>query len=109
MSLESIESLKRLLCVAPQTSNSNTRPGTSPTRTGRRHAVPKRGTRGHVNWFRELFGFEEGNSYSKNQARFKMEGEELVCDTAPAPTAPSKCMLGEHVACTMLGHGQLRA
>ena len=40
---------------------------------------------GHTNWFRELFGFEEGSSYSKNKAHFKMDGEVLV--TATAPTA----------------------
>ena len=42
---------------------------------------------GHVNWFRELFGFEESNSYSKNQAHFKMDGEVLVCETAPTAAA----------------------
>ena len=42
---------------------------------------------GHVNWFRELFGFEEGNSYSKNQAHFRMEGDVLCCDTAPQAEA----------------------
>ena len=42
---------------------------------------------GHVNWFRELFGFEEGNSYSKNQAHFNMDGDVLACPTAPAAAA----------------------
>ena len=42
---------------------------------------------GHVNWFRELYGFEECNSYSKNQAMFRMDGEVLVCETAPTPAA----------------------
>ena len=40
---------------------------------------------GHANWFRELFGFEEGNSYSKNQAHFRMDGDTLVCKTSPYP------------------------
>jgi hypothetical protein len=42
---------------------------------------------GHVNWFRELFGFEEGNSYSKAQAHFQMDGEVLVCESAPTAAA----------------------
>lgn len=42
---------------------------------------------GHVNWFRKLWGFEEGNSYSKNQGHFRMEGLDLVCETAPDAAA----------------------
>ena len=42
---------------------------------------------GHTNWFRELFGFEEGNSFSKNQAHFSLDGDTLVCETAPNPAA----------------------
>mmetsp|Transcript_46574 Transcript_46574/g.76975 ORF Transcript_46574/g.76975 Transcript_46574/m.76975 type:complete len:351 (-) Transcript_46574:182-1234(-) len=40
---------------------------------------------GHTNWFRELFGFDEGGSYSKNQAMFCMEGHTLICQTSPYP------------------------
>ena len=47
-------------------------------------AMPKGG---HTIWFRELFGFEEGPSYSKNQAHFTLDGDTLVCETAPNPVA----------------------
>ena len=50
----------------------------------RAYAMPKGG---HVNWFRELFGFEESGSYSKNQAHFSLDGDTLVCETAPSPAA----------------------
>ena len=36
-------------------------------------------------WFAELFGFEESDSFSANQAKFAMENYELVCDTSPFP------------------------
>jgi hypothetical protein len=34
-------------------------------------------------WFSDLFGFEEGSSYEMNRAGFTMDGEVLVCPTAP--------------------------
>ena len=36
-----------------------------------------------TSWFLDLFGFKEGGSYHDNQAHFRMEGETLVCETAP--------------------------
>ena len=36
-------------------------------------------------WFAELFGFEETNSFSSNQANFAMENNELVCQSSPFP------------------------
>ena len=36
-------------------------------------------------WFAELFGFEETNSFSSNQANFAMENNELVCKSSPFP------------------------
>ena len=36
-------------------------------------------------WFRELYGFEEGPSYSENQAKFSMDGDFLVCETSAFP------------------------
>ena len=36
-------------------------------------------------WFRELYGFDEGNSWSKNVGRFSLDGETLVCETSPFP------------------------
>jgi len=36
-------------------------------------------------WFTELWGFPEGPSYAETQRKFRMEGEELVCDDAPHP------------------------
>ena len=35
-------------------------------------------------WFRELFGFDEGPSYSKNRARFQFTDGVLLCPGAPA-------------------------
>ena len=40
-----------------------------------------------VNWFRDLFGFVEGPSYSSNRARFRMEGDALICESAPEVAA----------------------
>jgi len=40
---------------------------------------------GSVVWFKELFGFDEGQSYSKNRAMFSMDGLDLVCPTSPHP------------------------
>jgi hypothetical protein len=34
-------------------------------------------------WFVDLFGFEEGTSYQENRAQFTIEGEVLVCPSAP--------------------------
>ena len=36
-------------------------------------------------WFEEIFGFKEASIYSKNQAKFKMDGEVLVCATSKWP------------------------
>ena len=36
-------------------------------------------------WFAELFGFEETNSFSSNQANFAMENNELLCQSSPFP------------------------
>ena len=36
-----------------------------------------------MTWFRDLYGFTEGSSYSKNRDQFRMEGEVLVCESAP--------------------------
>lgn len=33
-------------------------------------------------WFEDCFGFQESNSYSKNQAHFRMDGEKLICETS---------------------------
>ena len=40
---------------------------------------------GGTGWFKEIFGFVEGASFSKNRAMFAMEGDELVCETSPHP------------------------
>ena len=40
---------------------------------------------GSTGWFKEVFGFVEGSSFSKNRAMFSMEGDELVCKSAPHP------------------------
>lgn len=66
---------------------------------------------GHVIWFKELFGFEEGNSYSKNQAHFRMEDDEiLVCELSPFPRqhvgqfeTPSVKELRERLLCSDRG------
>ena len=34
-------------------------------------------------WFEDLFGFRESGSFGDNQAHFRMEGDTLVCDSAP--------------------------
>ena len=36
-------------------------------------------------WFSDLYGFEEGASFSENQAKFSMDGETLVCTSSPFP------------------------
>ena len=36
-------------------------------------------------WFKELFGFEEGGSFSATRDRFHLEGETLVCASSPHP------------------------
>ena len=36
-------------------------------------------------WFRDLYGFEEGPSFAENQANFSMDGETLVCLNSPFP------------------------
>jgi len=36
-------------------------------------------------WFKELFGFEEGGSFSATRDRFRLEGETLVCSSSPHP------------------------
>lgn len=36
-------------------------------------------------WFKDLFGFDETSSFSSNQAKFRMEGDELVCETSAFP------------------------
>ena len=38
-----------------------------------------------VAWFEEIFGFEESTSFSGNQAKFAMDGYELVCESSPTP------------------------
>mmetsp|Transcript_37228 Transcript_37228/g.63943 ORF Transcript_37228/g.63943 Transcript_37228/m.63943 type:complete len:337 (-) Transcript_37228:175-1185(-) len=38
-----------------------------------------------MNWFPSLYGFREGASYSANQAKFRMEGETLICETSEFP------------------------
>merc|ERR1712137_456752 len=40
---------------------------------------------GHKNWFRELFGFDEGSSYSTSREAFAMDGDVLVCETSKFP------------------------
>ena len=40
---------------------------------------------GGVGWFKDLWGFNEGPSYSKNRAMFSMEGDTLVCPSSPFP------------------------
>ena len=43
--------------------------------------MPAKG--GHINWFSELYGFEEAqNSYAKNRTHFRMDGDVLVCETS---------------------------
>ena len=57
-------------------------------------------------WFEDLFGFRESGSFSDNQAHFRMEGETLVCDSAPKHkrhfvgrwTTPSLSELREELA-----------
>jgi len=34
-------------------------------------------------WFQDTFGFKENRSYQQNRSMFRMEGDVLVCDTAP--------------------------
>jgi hypothetical protein len=36
-------------------------------------------------WFSELYGFQESSSYSQNQKMFRIEGDDLLCDTSPFP------------------------
>ena len=36
-------------------------------------------------WFKDLWGFEEGPSYSKNRGMFSMDGDMLVCPSSPFP------------------------
>ena len=56
-------------------------------------------------WFEDLFGFKESNSYSQNQAKFKLDGDVLVCPTSPYPpqhvgefSTPSVAELRERVS-----------
>ena len=37
-------------------------------------------------WFREVFGFQEKSSFNANREMFRMEGDVLVTETAPAAT-----------------------
>ena len=34
-------------------------------------------------WFNNLFGFEEEGSFAANREKFRMDGDDLVCDSAP--------------------------
>eukprot|EP00900_Chrysochromulina_parva_P003137 jgi/Chrpa1/12824/Chrysochromulina_OHIO_Genome00017079-RA len=34
-------------------------------------------------WFRDLFGFDESSTWGDNVSHFQMDGDELVCLTAP--------------------------
>ena len=47
--------------------------------------MPRGTATSSVQWFTDLWGFKEGNSYSQNAAKFKMDGDTLVCESSPHP------------------------
>ena len=58
-----------------------------------------------MSWFKATFGFEEGSSYSKNRSKFRMDGDDLVCESSQWPrqhvgpfSTPSVAELREMVA-----------
>uniref|UniRef100_A0A7S3AFC1 Macro domain-containing protein n=1 Tax=Haptolina ericina TaxID=156174 RepID=A0A7S3AFC1_9EUKA len=63
------------------------------------------GKGGSTKWFHDLYGFDEGPSFSKNRAMFRMDGDTLICPSSPFPhqhvgpfSMPSVAELRDEVA-----------